>query len=102
MSQKGKKGSLSSVSSINRFSDVGLGLESGSGLMEMEHDFHDRDGHAREGSTAKTGGLSVYVNDDGAEDVHEGTSDRNDIVNDSGMGSGTKGITLTKGLEELS
>ncbi|KAL4394774.1 hypothetical protein S83_005044 [Arachis hypogaea] len=142
--------------------------------MEIEHSFHDRNGHAREGSTTSvqeaafaklaletgaekiegdrigvergklktdygkggstwqgkcatltppmlgreieeelvvenqtatlpavilnggTGGLGVYVNDDGAGDVDEGTRDRDDIVNNSGMGFGTKGTTLTK------
>ncbi|KAL4274827.1 hypothetical protein AHAS_Ahas20G0046100 [Arachis hypogaea] len=43
-----------------------------------------------------TGGLGVYVDDDGAEDVDEGTRDRDDIVNNSGMDFGTKGTTLTK------
>ncbi|XLR32192.1 hypothetical protein S83_060092 [Arachis hypogaea] len=148
--------------------------------MEIEHGFHDRDGHAREGSTTSvqeaasakialetgaekiegdrigveggklktshgkggstwkekmrnpdttnvgreieeelvvenqaaillevtlnggTGGLGVYVNDDGAEDVDERTCDRDDIVNNSGMGFGTKGTTLTKRQGELS
>ncbi|XLT08165.1 hypothetical protein HN51_053958 [Arachis hypogaea] len=180
MSKKNRKGSLNPVSSINQFRDVGLGLEFGSGLMKMEHDFHNRDGHAREGSTTsvqeatfaklaleisaeiternrigveggklkaghgrsgstwqgrcatltppmlsreieeelvaenqvvtllavtlngETGGLGVYVDDDGAEDVDEGTGDKDDIVNDSGMSSGTKGTTLTKGQGELS
>ncbi|KAL4355968.1 hypothetical protein AHAS_Ahas09G0039700 [Arachis hypogaea] len=50
----------------------------------------------------ETGGLGVYVDDDGAEDVDEGTSDKDDIVNDSGMSFGTKGTTLTKGQGELS
>ncbi|KAL4344424.1 hypothetical protein AHAS_Ahas11G0177000 [Arachis hypogaea] len=49
--KKNRKGSLGPVSSINRFGDVRLGLESGSDLLEMEHGFHDRDGHVREGST---------------------------------------------------
>ncbi|KAL4328694.1 hypothetical protein AHAS_Ahas13G0225700 [Arachis hypogaea] len=50
-----------------------------------------------------TGGLGVYV-DDGAEDVDEETRDRDDIVNNSGMGFGfgTKGTTLTKRQRELS
>ncbi|XLR05343.1 hypothetical protein S83_071541 [Arachis hypogaea] len=43
-----------------------------------------------------TGGLDVYVDDDDAEDIDEGTRDRDDIVNNSGMGFGTKGTTLTK------
>ncbi|KAL4271049.1 hypothetical protein AHAS_AhasUnG0023700 [Arachis hypogaea] len=51
MSKKDREGSLDPTSSINRFDDVGLGLESESGLMEIEHGFHDRDEHAREGST---------------------------------------------------
>ncbi|XLQ99518.1 hypothetical protein S83_065717 [Arachis hypogaea] len=180
MSKKGREGSLGPVSSINRFSDVGLGLEFGSGLIEIEHGFHDRDEHTRKGSTASvqeaasaklaletgaemtegdrigveggklkaghgrggstwqgrcailtppmlgheieeelvaenqattlpavtlnggTGGLGVYVDDGGAEDVDKGTGDRDDIVNDSGMGSGIKGTTLTKGQGELS
>ncbi|KAL4391274.1 hypothetical protein AHAS_Ahas03G0228700 [Arachis hypogaea] len=50
MSKKDREGSLDPASLINRFGDVGLGLESESGLMEIEHDFHNRDGHAREGS----------------------------------------------------
>ncbi|XLR41425.1 hypothetical protein HN51_019618 [Arachis hypogaea] len=48
-----------------------------------------------------TGGLGVYVDDDGAEDVNERMSDRDDIVNNSGMGFGTKGTTLTKRQGEL-
>ncbi|XLT83489.1 hypothetical protein S245_005281 [Arachis hypogaea] len=148
--------------------------------MEIEHSFHDRDGHAREGSTTSvqedafaklaletdaekiegdrigvegeklktchgkgvstwqgkcatltptmlghkieeelvaenqaatlpavtlnggTGGLGVYFHDDGAEDVDEETRDRDGIVNNSGMGFGTKGTTLTKRQGELS
>ncbi|XLR20428.1 hypothetical protein S83_048340 [Arachis hypogaea] len=154
MFKKGRERSLDPVSSINRFGDVGLGLESRSDLMKMEHDFHDRDGHAREGSMTSvqeaasvklaletgdemtegnrigveggklkaghdrggstwqmrcatltppilgreieevlvaenqaatlpavtfnggTSGLGVYVNDDGAEDINEGTGDK--------------------------
>ncbi|KAL4300787.1 hypothetical protein AHAS_Ahas17G0235800 [Arachis hypogaea] len=34
-----------------------LGLESGSDLIKMEHDFHNRDGHVGEGSTANRGGV---------------------------------------------
>ncbi|KAL4392224.1 hypothetical protein AHAS_Ahas03G0323700 [Arachis hypogaea] len=52
MFKKDRKGSLGLVSSINWFNDVGLGLESGLGLMEVEHGFHDRDGNAREEFTA--------------------------------------------------
>ncbi|KAL4286957.1 hypothetical protein AHAS_Ahas19G0138100 [Arachis hypogaea] len=174
MSKKDREGSLDPAFSINRVGDVGLGLESESGLMEIEHGFYDRDGHAREGSTTSvqevasakltletgakkieggrigveggkpktghgkggstwqgkcatltppmlgheieedlmaenqaatlrtvtlnggTGGLGVYVDDDGAEDVDEETHDRDDIVNNSGMGFATKGTTLTK------
>ncbi|KAL4394717.1 hypothetical protein AHAS_Ahas02G0179900 [Arachis hypogaea] len=44
-----------------------------------------------------TGGLGVYVDDDSAEDVDKGTGDRDDIVNDSGIDSGTKRTSLTKG-----
>ncbi|KAL4328695.1 hypothetical protein AHAS_Ahas13G0225800 [Arachis hypogaea] len=51
LSKKDREGSLDPTSSINRFGDVGLGLKSESGLMEIEHGFYDRDGHAREGST---------------------------------------------------
>ncbi|KAL4375041.1 hypothetical protein AHAS_Ahas05G0242100 [Arachis hypogaea] len=39
----------------------------------------------------ETSGLGMYVDDDGAEDVDEGMSDKNDIMNDSGMCFGTKG-----------
>ncbi|KAL4344827.1 hypothetical protein AHAS_Ahas11G0217300 [Arachis hypogaea] len=163
MSKKDREGSLDPASSINRFSDIGLGLESESGLMEIEHSFHDRDGHTKKGSTTSvqeaasvklaletgaekiegdrigveggklktghgkggstwqgkcvtlmppmlgreieeelvaenqaatlptvilnggTGGLGVYVDDDGAKDVDEETRDRDDIVNNSGM-----------------
>ncbi|KAL4271048.1 hypothetical protein AHAS_AhasUnG0023600 [Arachis hypogaea] len=49
-----------------------------------------------------TGGLGVYVDDDGAEDVDEETRDRDDIVNNSDMSLSTKGTTLTKRQEELS
>ncbi|XLT24148.1 hypothetical protein S245_055665, partial [Arachis hypogaea] len=49
-----------------------------------------------------TGGLGVFVDNDGAEDVDEETRDRDDIVNNSGMGFGTKGTTLTKRHGELS
>ncbi|XLR64343.1 hypothetical protein S83_015015 [Arachis hypogaea] len=148
--------------------------------MKIEHGFHDRDGHAREGSTTSlqkaasaklaletggkkikrdrigveggklktghdkggltwqgkcatltppmlgheieeelvtenqattlsavtlnggTGGLGVYVDDDDAEDVDEETRDRDDIVNNSGIGFGTKRTTLTKRKGELS
>ncbi|KAL4390010.1 hypothetical protein AHAS_Ahas03G0102300 [Arachis hypogaea] len=48
MSKKDREGSLNLASSINQFGNVGLGLESESNLMEIEHDFHDRDRHARE------------------------------------------------------
>ncbi|XLR18803.1 hypothetical protein S83_046715, partial [Arachis hypogaea] len=48
-----------------------------------------------------TSGLGVYVDDDGAKDVDEGTDDRDDIVNNNGMGSSTNGTTLTKGQGEL-
>ncbi|KAL4394716.1 hypothetical protein AHAS_Ahas02G0179800 [Arachis hypogaea] len=51
MSKKSREGSLGPVSSINRFGDVGLDLESESDLIEMEHGFYDRDGHVRKGST---------------------------------------------------
>ncbi|KAL4327710.1 hypothetical protein AHAS_Ahas13G0127300 [Arachis hypogaea] len=53
MSKKDREGSLDPAFSINRFGDVGLDLESEIGLMEIEHRFHDRDGHAREGSTTR-------------------------------------------------
>ncbi|KAL4356306.1 hypothetical protein S83_028288 [Arachis hypogaea] len=174
MSKKNREEFLDPVSSINQLGDVGLGLEFESGLMEIEHGFHDRDRHAREGSTTSVqdaastklaletgaekiegdrigveggklktghdkggstwqgkcatltppmlgreieeklmaenqaatlpaatlngeiGGLGVYVDNDGAADVDEGTHDRDDIVNNSGMGSVTKETTLTK------
>ncbi|XLR49975.1 hypothetical protein HN51_000651 [Arachis hypogaea] len=51
MSKKDRERTLGPVFSINQFGDVGLGLEPGLNLMEMEHDFHDRDGHVRERST---------------------------------------------------
>ncbi|XLR48147.1 hypothetical protein S83_032807 [Arachis hypogaea] len=142
--------------------------------MKIEHGFHDRDGHAREGSTTSmqeaafaklaletgtekiegdrigvkggklktghdkggstwqekcatltppmlgheieeelvaenqaatflavtlnggTGGLGVYVDDNGAEDVDEETRDRDGIVNNSGMGFLHKGNNIDK------
>ncbi|KAL4275494.1 hypothetical protein AHAS_Ahas20G0112800 [Arachis hypogaea] len=147
MSKKSRKGSLGPVFSINQLGDVGLGVESELGLIEMENGFYDRDRHTRKGSMAsvqedasvtlaleigaegdaqplmppmlgreveeelvaenqaatlpavtlneETGRLGVYFDDDGAKDVDEGTSDRDDIVNDSGMGSG-KGNNIDK------
>ncbi|XLR04588.1 hypothetical protein S83_070786 [Arachis hypogaea] len=49
-----------------------------------------------------TGGSGVYVDDGGAEDVDKDMRDRDDIVNNSGMGFRTKGTTLTKRQRELS
>ncbi|KAL4392030.1 hypothetical protein AHAS_Ahas03G0304300 [Arachis hypogaea] len=48
------------------------------------------------------GVLGMYVDDDSTEDVDEGTSDRDDIMNDRGMSSGTKRKTLTKREGEFS
>ncbi|QHO18484.1 uncharacterized protein DS421_11g320950 [Arachis hypogaea] len=180
MSKKNREGSLNPVFSINRFGDVRLGLESESDLMEMEHNFHDRNENVRKRSTTSvqkvasvilalkigaevieggrigveggklktnygrgglmwqgrcatltppmlgreieeelvaenqattlptvrlnegTGGLNMYVDDDGMEDIDKETGDRDDTVIDSCMNFSTKGITLTKGEGDLS
>ncbi|RYR37916.1 hypothetical protein Ahy_A09g042832 [Arachis hypogaea] len=52
--------------------------------------------------TGGTGGLGVYVDDDGVEDINKEKRYRDDIVNKSGMGFGTKGTTLIKRHGELS
>ncbi|KAL4382233.1 hypothetical protein AHAS_Ahas04G0213000 [Arachis hypogaea] len=73
MFKKGRERSLNPVFSINPFGYVGLGLESGSDLMKIEHDFHDRDGHAREGSTTSVQEVaSAKLAMETGEDMTEG------------------------------